>query len=49
MLGLYRGQRGGRAWRRFLTERAGVAGAGPEVLQQSLALVGQPAPDAQAA
>jgi tRNA-dihydrouridine synthase A len=49
MLGLYRGQRGGRAWRRFLTERATVAGAGPQVLHESLALVGQPVPDAQAA
>ncbi|MBL8225910.1 MAG: tRNA dihydrouridine(20/20a) synthase DusA [Chromatiales bacterium] len=49
MLGLYRGQRGGRAWRRFLTERAAVPGAGPEVLQESLALVGRRVPDAQAA
>jgi len=49
MLGLYRGQRGGRAWRRFLTEGAAVAGAGPGILLESLALVGQPVPDAQAA
>jgi tRNA-dihydrouridine synthase A len=49
MLGLYRGQRGGRAWRRFLTERAAAPGAGPGILRESLALVGQPVPDAQAA
>jgi tRNA-dihydrouridine synthase A len=39
MLGLFAGQPGARAWRRVLSERANIEGAGPEVLQEALALV----------
>jgi len=39
MLGLFAGQPGARAWRRALSERANIEGAGPEVLQEALALV----------
>jgi len=37
MLGLFRGQPGGKAWRRHLTENAYRPGAGPEVVQAALA------------
>jgi tRNA-dihydrouridine synthase A len=49
LLGLYRGQRGGRAWRRFLTEQVGSPSAGPQLLRDSLALVTAQAPAARAA
>jgi tRNA-dihydrouridine synthase A len=39
LLGLYREQPGGRAWRRFLSEGLMAAGAGPDLLRRSLALV----------
>lgn len=39
MLGLYAGQPGARAWRRFLSERVHDATAGPEVLLESLEFV----------
>ncbi|WP_027882127.1 tRNA dihydrouridine(20/20a) synthase DusA [Meiothermus rufus] len=45
MLNLFKGQPGGRAWRRLLSERAGRRGAGLEVLQEALALVAQPRPE----
>ena len=38
MLGLFRGRRGGRAWRRHLSENARGPGAGPEVLRAAAAL-----------
>jgi tRNA-dihydrouridine synthase A len=37
VLGLYRGQPGGRAFRRVLSQRAHVAGAGIEVIEAALA------------
>jgi tRNA-dihydrouridine synthase A len=37
MLQLFSGQRGARAWRRFLSEQAQRQGAGPEVIRQALA------------
>ncbi len=37
MLGLYAGMPGARAWRRFLSERVNLPGAGPELLIESLA------------
>lgn len=39
MLGLFRGRPGGRAWRRVISERAHVRGAGLEVLEAALAAV----------
>lgn len=36
LLGLFRGRPGGRAWRRALTERSHLPGAGPEVLEGAL-------------
>lgn len=36
MLGLYKGQRGARAWRRFLTEQSRVPEAAPSILAASL-------------
>ena len=39
MLGLFQGQRGARAWRRFLSERAHRPGSGPELLTAALALL----------
>ncbi len=39
MLGLFQGQPGARAWRRHLSENAHRPGAGPEVLEEALALV----------
>lgn len=36
MLGLFAGQPGARAWRRYLSENAHRPGAGPEVLEQAL-------------
>ena len=36
MLGLFSGQPGARAWRRFLSENAHKRGAGPEVILQAL-------------
>jgi tRNA-dihydrouridine synthase A len=39
MLGLFQGQPGARAWRRHLSENAHRSDAGPELLQQALALV----------
>jgi tRNA-dihydrouridine synthase A len=39
MLGLYHGQPGARAWRRFLSTRGCAADAGPELLLESLQMV----------
>jgi tRNA-dihydrouridine synthase A len=39
MLGLYHGQPGARAWRRFLSARGCAADAGPELLLESLQMV----------
>lgn len=39
MLGLFQGCPGARAWRRHLSENGTKKGAGPEVVQQALALV----------
>jgi tRNA-dihydrouridine synthase A len=39
MLGLFSGQPGARAWRRIISERAHLEGAGPEVLLAALAAV----------
>jgi tRNA-dihydrouridine synthase A len=39
VLGLFAGQRGGRKWRRYISEHAHQPGAGPEVLEEALALV----------
>jgi tRNA-dihydrouridine synthase A len=36
ILGLYHGEVGGRAYRRYLSENAGRAGAGPEVLLEAI-------------
>ena len=36
LLGLFAGQPGARAWRRYLSEHAHISGAGAEVLQQAL-------------
>ncbi len=45
MIGLFQGQPGARAWRRYLSENAHKPGAGPEVLLAAAALV----PDRDAA
>jgi len=37
MLGLYSGQPGARAWRRYISQHAHLAGAGPEVLLNAIA------------
>jgi tRNA-dihydrouridine synthase A len=42
VLGLYKGQPGGRAFRRVLSQRAHVAGAGIEVIEAALAEVESP-------
>lgn len=42
LLGIYRGQPGGRAFRRWLSERAHRAGAGIEVLHQAIEQARQP-------
>jgi len=47
MLGLFHGQPGARAWRRFLSQRMHLAGAGPTLLGEALARVSGP-PDAAA-
>lgn len=39
MLGLYHGQPGARAWRRFLSTRGCAVDAGPELLLESLQTV----------
>ncbi|UEM05712.1 tRNA dihydrouridine(20/20a) synthase DusA [Skermanella rosea] len=39
MTGLFQGQRGGRAWRRHLSEFAHKTGAGPEVVEAALARI----------
>lgn len=43
MLTLYRGQPGGRAWRRYLSEVAHRPGAGPEVVEAALRMTEAPA------
>ncbi len=43
MLGLFRGRRGGRAWRRHLSQHAPLPGAGAEVLHAAAALTLCPA------
>ncbi|MEL7092064.1 MAG: tRNA dihydrouridine(20/20a) synthase DusA [Pseudomonadota bacterium] len=47
MLGLFAGRPGARAWRRHLSEGASAPNAGPELVEQALALV-LAAPQAQA-
>ena len=42
MLGLFAGQPGARAWRRYLSEHAHCDGAGVEVLEQALRRVPDP-------
>jgi len=42
MLGLFQGQPGARAWRRYISEHAHRAGAGPEVLEAALSCVSEP-------
>ncbi len=37
MMGLFAGQPGARAWRRMLSERAHLPGAGPELIEAALA------------
>jgi tRNA-dihydrouridine synthase A len=49
MTGLFQGQRGGRAWRRHLSENAHKTGAGPEVVAAALALIEPVAVFSQAA
>jgi tRNA-dihydrouridine synthase A len=49
LLGLYRGQPGGRAWRRFLSERATDPQAGGDVLRASLAILPPASTGARAA
>lgn len=39
ILGLFQGQRGAAAWRRYLSQQAHQSGAGIEVIEQALALV----------
>lgn len=39
ILGLFNGLPGARAWRRHLSEKAVLPGAGPEILEEALALV----------
>ena len=39
MLGLFHARPGARAWRRYLSEHVPLPGAGPEVIEQALALV----------
>ncbi|UEM23033.1 tRNA dihydrouridine(20/20a) synthase DusA [Skermanella mucosa] len=39
MTGLFQGQRGGRAWRRHLSEFAHKTGAGPEVVEAAMARI----------
>jgi tRNA-dihydrouridine synthase A len=39
MTGLFQGQRGGRAWRRHLSEFAHKSGAGPEIVEAALARI----------
>jgi tRNA-dihydrouridine synthase A len=41
ILGLFQGQPGARAWRRYIAERAHVSGAGVEVLRAAAARVGR--------
>lgn len=43
MLGLFHGQPGARGWRRLLSERANLAGAGLEVIDAALASISEPA------
>ena len=49
MTGLFQGQRGGRAWRRHLSENAHKTGAGPEIVEAALARIEPAAPLPQAA
>lgn len=42
MLGLFHGQPGARAWRRFLSQRMHLDGAGPELLGEALSRVSAP-------
>ncbi|HMR62071.1 tRNA-dihydrouridine synthase, partial [Amaricoccus sp.] len=41
MLGAFQGRPGARAWRRRLSENAHRPGAGPELVEAALALVGE--------
>lgn len=43
MLGIFQGCAGGRKFRRYISENAYKAGAGPEVIEQALALVSEQA------
>jgi tRNA-dihydrouridine synthase A len=42
MLGLFHARPGGKRWRRYLSEHAHRAGAGPEVVSEALARVPDP-------
>ena len=42
LLGLFQGQVGAKSWRRYLSKKAHLKGAGPEVLQEALELVPKP-------
>jgi tRNA-dihydrouridine synthase A len=39
MLGLFQGQKGAKAWRRYLSENAHLPGAGLEVIEAALSKV----------
>ena len=43
MLGLFQGRPGARAWRRHLSERSHIDGAGPEVVEEAMRFVTQDA------
>jgi tRNA-dihydrouridine synthase A len=49
MLGLFQGQPGARAWRRYISEHAHRDGAGPEVLENALRCLPPPGADNGAA
>jgi tRNA-dihydrouridine synthase A len=49
MTGLFQGQRGGRAWRRHLSECAHKTGAGTEIVEAALARIGPAGAVVQAA
>jgi len=42
LLGVFQGQKGAKAWRRYLSEHAHIKGAGLEVVEQALELVPDP-------
>jgi tRNA-dihydrouridine synthase A len=40
MLQLFHGQAGSRLWKRIITEKSCIAGAGSEVIREAIAAVG---------